>query len=385
MTNCVDQKFLFVVDSLRIGGIERNVLDQVYFLSDIGRPGTIILLGSESMISNANFLEAESDLIKEKQIDIRFAKGNRIQQLRCIWTILREEHPDLIIDYSVIGTLLSQIAQLLTTKKIPVHCVIQQFPSLSAPGQRLKRFIYSQFATKLFINSINYSHDWNRLTNSNFLNKIIFSKKTEIVRNGVYLHRLNGVDTFTKREIGNCPRFIFLGRLKDWKGVNNLEVIDMAMNSACEFLIITPDFRKDSVEKLKQHFGHRITFSFGKSLLDYVPEMRDIHIYPVDYGSSIPFVESVSTNCLEMAILGVPSLVTKGGTKNWPELEKAKLVQEVDWRDLRSIKAGVQRCSKLTVETYTFRAAVQAIDIHNNLKLHCTFTHQKDLGRSLTG
>jgi hypothetical protein len=147
--------------------------------------------------------------------------------------------------------------------------------------------------------------------------------------------------------------------------------------------VVAPDIRDEIVADLKSKFGQRVLFSFGKSLSSYVPEGRDIHIYPVDYGTTIPFVESVSTNCLEMALLGVPSLVTRYGTKNWPELVEAKIIHEIDWSDLESIRNGVKNCYALSVDKSKFQMAVSAIDINNNLKLHLEFSKMRSFGREL--
>lgn len=372
-------KILFIADSLRIGGIERNALDQLYLLSDLGNPGVVVLLRPESMRHNANFLQAERDLIQEKQIELKFIEGKGIRRLYAFIRIIKQEKPNLIIDYSVLGTVLSRITSLFLLSDVSVHCVIQQFPGLSAPRQRFKRFLYSQFAHKLFINSVNYSLDWNRLKASSLLGRLLFSKKTNIIRNGVYLPRLNVVDNFPPRSPVSSPRFVYLGRLKDWKGINNLEVIDRALNSQCEFYVVAPDVQEEIVRNLKSIFGRRVSFSFGKSLSAYMPDARDIHIYPVDYGTSIPFVESVSTNCLEMALLGVPSLVTSGGTRNWPELVEAKVIHEVDWSDLESIRNGVRNCLTLSVDKSKFRTAVSAIDVQNNLELHLAFRNLGNL------
>lgn len=376
-------KILLIVDSLRIGGIERNALDQLYLLSDFGNHGVIVLLRPKDMKNNANFLEAEKNLINEKDIEIRYLEGKLLQRIIEFARIQRQVKPDLIIDYSLLGTVLARIATVVSCASTTIHCVVQQFPGLSAPRQRMKRFIYSQFANKIFINSFNYSLDWNRLRNSSSLGRILFSKKTQIIRNGVYLPRLNVVDNFTSRSAGSVPRFVYLGRLKEWKGIKNFEEIDRAVNSQCEFYVVAPDVREDIVARLKGIFGQRISFSFGKSLSAYSPEGRDIHVYPVDYGSSIPFVESVSTNCLEMALLGVPSLVTKYGTKNWPELVEAGVIHEVDWSDIDSVRNGVKSCYITSVEKSKFQAAVRAIDIQNNLKLHVKFSKESDFGRKL--
>lgn len=143
-------KILFIADSLRIGGIERNTLDQLYLLSDLGNPGVVVLLRPESMRHNANFLQAERDLIQEKQIELKFIEGKGIRRLCTFIKIIKQEKPRLIIDYSVLGTVLARITSLFLLSDVSVHCVIQQFPGCLRHASALRDF----FTPNLLINSL---------------------------------------------------------------------------------------------------------------------------------------------------------------------------------------------------------------------------------------
>jgi hypothetical protein len=57
----------------------------------------------------------------------------------------------------------------------------------------------------------------------------------------------------------------------------------------------------------------------SKSFRDYKPSYGDVHLYPANYGTSAKFIESISINCLEMASVGIPSFITRGGLLTWPE------------------------------------------------------------------
>ena len=71
----------------------------------------------------------------------------------------------------------------------------------------------------------------------------------------------------------------------------------------------------------------------GKSFRDYEPSFGDVHLYPANYGDSARFIESISINCLEMASVGIPSFISKGGLLTWPEFLHNPLFIEVDWLD----------------------------------------------------
>ena len=366
-------KFLLITDTLRIGGIERNTLDQAYRMSDRGDTAVILVLNYSGTFDNINFITIENDMIKDKKLDIRYSNNGIINQISCMINILKQEDFNIVIDYTLSGTLKIRFASLLANKRVVIHTVVQQLTSLSTVKQRYKRFFYAQFATRLFMNSVNYGHDWDYYKNLNLFSKLIFRKKYNVIRNGVYLPRLKvsygGINTKNSGDL----RLIFLGRLKVWKGLNNFIKIDKALNNKVHFLVLASERDEEVVNNLKSEFGNRIEFIFGTTLSSFIPEIRDIHFYPVDYGSSSPAIESVSTNCLEMALLGVPSVVTYGGASNWTELRSAGLVCEIDWENPESIILGIKDCKQINVASNEFTKIVNAIDIERNLIEHLNY------------
>ena len=366
-------KVLILIETLRIGGIERNALDQAYQLSDRNEPGIILVFNKLDTYKSANFISAEKKLILEKKLDIRFCELGLIRQIRVIRKIIKTEDVDLIIDYTLSGNIKVRAASALTRKKVVLHCVVQQLASLSAPIQRYKRMAYAQFANKLFMNSVNYGTDWSYYINKNLITKFLFKKNFEIIRNGVYLPRLHVKSGDLGVGTPEVARFVFLGRLKLWKGINKFKNIDSALGGRVKFLVIASDKDDGVVERLTDLFGARIKFIFGKTLADFTPLPGDINIYPVDYGPNAPAIEAVSTNCLEMALLGIPSIVTIGGTNNWPEIRTVGLVQEVDWEKTSSILDGVARCRELSIPDSNFKNISNKIDIESNLKAHQSY------------
>ena len=158
-------KFLLITETLRIGGIERNTLDQAYRLSDRGDTVIILVLNYSATFDNVNFITVENDLINDKKLDIRYSDKGIIDQMSCMINVLKQEDFHIVIDYTLSGTLKIRFASLLAKKRVVIHTVVQQLTSLSTVKQRYKRFFYAQFATRLFMNSVNYAQDWDYYRN----------------------------------------------------------------------------------------------------------------------------------------------------------------------------------------------------------------------------
>lgn len=363
-------KIILLVDSLRVGGIERNTLDQAYKLRDNNEGVLILVLNKSGTFENVNFVDLEKDIIRSKKVEIQFCSPGFLGQLKTLVSIINSENIDFVIDNTLSGTMKLRFLFLVFKKKIVINTVVQQLASLSSPIQRYKRMFYAQFSNNLIINSINYGIDWNFHKNKNFISKFLFSKKFQIIRNGVYLPRIPIRGIYLEGTRTNRVRLVFLGRLKSWKGIGRLKSIDKMTNSLLTFLIITSDYDEALVKEFREIFNGRVEFMFGKTLRDYSPQIGDVHIYPVDYGIGISAIESVSTNCLEMALLGIPSIVTKGGTNNWPELRNIGIVVEVEWEDKNQIFDALDSCNNFTLNTNQFKEISNLIDIQNNLLAH---------------
>lgn len=376
MNTQVPPSLLILVDNLRIGGIERNALDQMYQLSDDSTVSKIVVMNRFETVNNPNFLSAEAKLVQSKGIDVLYAPKSRLKQLVFFKLLISNQKLTLIIDNTLSATPLVRISCLLARKRVPIHCVIQQFPSLSPRIQLFKRMLSCQFSSRLFFNSVNYGNEWESYK-KNLVYRLFFRKSYKIIRNGVYLSRINLAKSVESKHNQAVPRFIFLGRLKGWKGLENLRNVDRALNQKCRFLVIAPAPDERFVNNLVAEFGSRIEFIFGKSLIDFVPSDSDLHIYPVDYGKQSDFVESVSTNCLEMALLGVVSVVTVGGTGNWPELKELGLVVEVNWENPDSIRSAVSTARRINVNHDQMDRVRAQINIANNLSQHLLISSKK--------
>lgn len=368
---------LILVDNLRVGGIQRQVLDQMYLMSDLKIKSTLLVFDRVSTLKHSNFFKIESQLIEDKNLKIVFSTSKLRDQISIIKRLIVKDEITLILDYTLSGSLKATIAQIFSIQKIPVHCIVQQLASLSDSKQRYKRMFMAQFSTHLFANSVNYKKDWVKYISKNLLTKILLSKKLSIIRNGIYLPRLSSskfMDNSSALDKKSIVRIVFLGRLRAWKGLDNLSKIDQILKNNSNFLIITPEVEPQAVQLLEKKFGSRIEFMFGKTPTDYKPMRGDIHIYAVDYGDKFEIIESVSTNCLEMAYLGVPSLITKDGGDNWPELKANSLIFEVDWGNSESIMSGVNSAINSYAVKRDWQQIIKAINVGESLQMHTEFS-----------
>jgi hypothetical protein len=92
-----------------------------------------------------------------------------------------------------------------------------------------------------------------------------------------------------------------------------------------------------------------------------------VHLYPANYGPGARFVESVSLNCLELACLGVPTVLTKGGLGTWPDLSELSIFFETDWEDSGLVANQILAVSKKTYSKSEIEKMAGYIDIQNQI------------------
>ena len=84
-------KYLIIVESLRIGGIERLALDEFYFLKKNNYNVSLIVLSAKPTNENGTFLEGDKDLISEFSSSIFYVPGSRIEKLKYIERVIFQE------------------------------------------------------------------------------------------------------------------------------------------------------------------------------------------------------------------------------------------------------------------------------------------------------
>ena len=359
-------KIFIICESLRIGGIERLTLDQSYQLNTMGIENEILLIGKVANSYTPTFTENEFELILKKAVRITKIPGRRINQANKIRKILNREQDVLIISHSLRGTVLVWLIRLFTRQDFRIFTTIHQLSSLSAPVQRLKRYFYSQFTDRLFFFSVAAMSDW--INNQNFFVRAIANrKKLTLLRNGVFLPRILDSNLIIMSNQNERNRLIFIGRLTAWKGLDTfLKLSKIDLLNKYDFLLITPTDPIELFSEFDDQLLSRFHFEIGKSISQVKFKLGDIHVYPANYGSENMFIEGISINVLEMACLGIPSLITIGGSKTWPDLLELGIVREVDWRNLSEVTESIMKLSSMRGFN-RFKECLELVDIRNNI------------------
>ena len=364
------QKIIIVVQNLKIGGFQRIALDEAYGFSAKKIDTTLVLLEDTESDSFNSFVKSESDLISKYNLVIKSASGSRFNQFLFFRSMLRSlGGATQVISHSLRATVIIWFAKFVSRNDIRVHTVIHQLPSLSAPVQRFKRFIYSLFSDKLYTFSIAAKNDWDNKIQSNLLLKSVFQKKPIILlRNGVFLERLP-VKSYGHLADGTLNiRLIFLGRPTKWKGVDTvLELLKTKRLISATAIFYFPYENSQLMSNIPTQIQDRITVYFGKTIRDYSPRIGDVHVYPVNYGNRGEFIESISINCLEMMALGIPSCVTKGGLDTWPELSKNSMITEVIWSNLDQTAEKIFETHMRVHENSDFISARRIVSIDGHI------------------
>ena len=356
---------LIIVDNLLIGGIQRLALDQAYKISESKNTCTILVLNKKTTFKKGTFLFSEAHILNQKKIKVQYVPGSRIMQAIQIIKLFRSETYDKVIAHSLRGGLIAFVCRPLTFRKFSISTTIHQLPSFSKKTQRLKRMFYSQFTDRLFIFSSAALNNWNSERNKSFLARVLTIRRApELCRNGVYLPRLVNRQSRT-RSSRKPTRLIFIGRLTEWKGFNYfLDLIKLEELIALDILIIVPTDPSTYLKNLPEKIRKKVKFTIGKSVSEIKFKSGDIHIYPVINSSG--YVESISINVLEMASLGIPSLVTMNGSDTWPELIRKRLVIEVDWSNLKAVSKVISKL-KLKDSSDQLLKTRKILDVENNL------------------
>lgn len=366
------EKVFLLVDNMRIGGFQRLALDQAYGLSEAGYLVTIFVMDELPGVETPNFIGVENDLICRLRIRFVSLGNSRLIQLVNLLRLTSDfRGAKMILSHSLRATFFLFITASSRLRFLRVITTIHQLPTLSAPRQRLQRFIYAQFTWKLFAYSNAVVADWNSRfeKNHSFISRFSF-KKISVLRNGIYLKRLptekSDFDPSTK------PRLIFLGRNTSWKGVSTfLEIASQPSLNDFDILFMVPKLEDIKLSGLNHDLLDRIEILAGKTLSSYKPRRGDVHLYPANYGNGARFIESVSLNCLELACVGTPTLLTKGGLETWPDLVGYRIFHETDWQDYLKVSKQISEISSINLTEETVQALASRIDISHQIdQLH---------------
>lgn len=358
-----------VVQNLKIGGFQRVALDEAYAFSSKGFRVVLVVLEQLEKDYAKSFYIREIDLIEKFEIQLSVVSGNRRQQLISFRSLIRNsDFNQYYISHNLRASVLIRLASIISARKVQIYTVIHQIPSLSDRIQRFKRFLYARSSNKLFIFSAAAFEDWNKRINSNrFLKMLYRSKNIELLRNGVFFGRINIEPTFVTASQTRELRMIFIGRPTFWKGIGTVLALAKTEQLSNSKVVLYLPYANDSLfQNLPDSLTSRLEIVIGKTFKDYVPRLGDVHLYPADYGSS-EFVESISINCLEMAAVGVPSCVTKGGLATWPEFSNNEIVKEIEWVNLSEAAQIILNCSQIQFSDLELEKVRDFISIKNHI------------------
>lgn len=358
-----------VVQNLKIGGFQRVALDEAYAFSSKGFRVVLVVLEQSEKDYAKSFYIREIDLIEKFEIQLSVVSGNRRQQLISFRSLIRNsDFNQYYISHNLRASVLIRLASIISARKVQIYTVIHQIPSLSDRIQRFKRFLYARSSNKLFIFSAAALEDWNKRINSNrFLKMLYRSKNIELLRNGVFFGRINIEPTFVTASQTRELRMIFIGRPTFWKGIGTVLALAKTEQLSNSKVVLYLPYANDSLfQNLPDSLTSRLEIVIGKTFKDYVPRLGDVHLYPADYGSS-EFVESISINCLEMASVGVPSCVTKGGLATWPEFSNNEIVKEIEWVNLSEAAQIILNCSQIQFSDLELEKVRDFISIKNHI------------------
>jgi glycosyltransferase involved in cell wall biosynthesis len=376
---------ILILDNLRIGGFQRLALDQAYGLAERGYKTRIFLLDDVPSGSVPSFLSSESALISKFGIEIQTLGKSRSAQLRRLLRISRRAEPkSLVLCHSLRATFLLFFVNLGFGQRLRVISTIHQLPTLSDTRQRFIRFIYSQFSWRLLAYSTAVKADWDtRVQHNYFFKNFIARKKIEVLRNGIYLNRLPEVQSFPNNQ--SRPRLIYLGRNTSWKGVSTfIEISRLPKLSGFDVMIMVPSQEDIDISSIDSSNLARYSIVAGKTIASYQPRQGDVHLYPATYGVAAKYIESVSLNCLELACLGVPTLLTKNGLGTWPDLLEFKIFHETDWENIGEIADQILNISSLRFTPEILDSLVQKIDIQNQLESLIHLSNFGELQKSIS-
>ena len=342
---------IFIVENMRIGGIQRLVLDECYQLIELGYKPTIISLSPQ--LIDDSMLEIDSEFPFVDQISVTYLETNKLLQLRYFCNLIRSNpRGKLVTSHSASAAPLLRIASIIHGKRINLILYIHQLVTLSDTKQKLKRFVYSLFTTEIAFSSNQFLLDWRAELDKNKIYRAFSSKKMSFDRMGVYLPRLEwGKQKGKEICDARVPHLIFMSRISTWKGSKDFTEIcrrnlDEDLHAVA---FVSPNNRMELFDpnEFNSKSSHVV---YGRGLTNTLLDPMSIHIYPSNYGPKVRFPQSIGMNVLEMVACGIPNLISEEGFESWPEFRDAQLVQVVNWDSTVEVDKAIKRALNLSIQ-----------------------------------
>jgi glycosyltransferase involved in cell wall biosynthesis len=368
--NLGGRSFVIVAENLRIGGVQRLLIDESYqFLAWDSNPQIVSLAPK---MPGDHLPDLDEEFKPSKKLNITYLSANKARQISYFYKLMRKkESSRVFITHSTTGAALLRISAILALKRIIIILQIHQLITLSDKRQQSKRILYSMCANYVLFSSNQFLLEWKLLINKKKYSKLIYRKRLKFDRMGVYLPRLSSSD-FEKKQLckTDVPHLIFLSRVTSWKGFEKFKSLTIQYSSSeIHTLAMTAsNYRKDifDPDDFNTDQSHVI---FNSSVTSLQLNVGSVHLYPSDYGPNIKHPQSIGMNVLEMISQGIPSLISKEGFESWPELQETELVKVVDWNNTEEVLSTIESSRKLSSQRRReeFEKLSEAISIEN----HC--------------
>jgi len=368
--NLGGRSFVIVAENLRIGGVQRLLIDESYqFLAWDSNPQIVSLAPK---MPGDHLPDLDEEFKPSKKLNLTYLSANKARQINYFYKLMRrKESPRVFITHSTTGAALLRVSSILALKRIIIILQIHQLITLSDKRQQSKRILYSMCANYVLFSSNQFLLEWKLLINKKKYSKLIYRKRLKFDRMGVYLPRLSSSD-FEKKQLckTDVPHLIFLSRVTSWKGFEKFKSLTIQYSSSeIHTLAMTAsNYRKDifNPDEFNTDQSHVI---FNSSVTSLQLNLGSVHLYPSDYGPNIMHPQSIGMNVLEMISQGIPSLISKEGFESWPELQDSELVKVVDWNNSEEVLKTIESSRKLSSQRRReeFEKLSDSISIEN----HC--------------
>jgi glycosyltransferase involved in cell wall biosynthesis len=368
--NLGGRSFVIVAENLRIGGVQRLLIDESYqFLAWDSNPQIVSLAPK---MPGDHLPDLDEEFKPSKKLNLTYLSANKARQINYFYKLMRrKESPRVFITHSTTGAALLRVSSILALKRIIIILQIHQLITLSDKRQQSKRILYSMCANYVLFSSNQFLLEWKLLINKKKYSKLIYRKRLKFDRMGVYLPRLSSSD-FEKKQLckTDVPHLIFLSRVTSWKGFEKFKSLTIQYSSSeIHTLAMTAsNYRKDifNPDEFNTDQSHVI---FNSSVASLQLNLGSVHLYPSDYGPNIMHPQSIGMNVLEMISQGIPSLISKEGFESWPELQDSELVKVVDWNNSEEVLKTIESSRKLSSQRRReeFEKLSDSISIEN----HC--------------
>jgi glycosyltransferase involved in cell wall biosynthesis len=335
------------VDDLRVGGIQRLVMDEAYALSGEGYIVQIITFGSER--ENDSIIQVDgmtTEKLFEKSILVFNFPSKKIAKLKALRLLIINSKIKSIICHSPSASFWFRFASITCFRRIDISLWIHQVLTLSDRVQAMKRVILSATANKIFFSAVQFKLEWEANLVDKVVSKVRVKQYRAVDRLGIYLPRvLQNAGGITCDP--NILHLIYASRLTPWKGMDEfIKIIERnSENHSVKLTVNLNDDLPSSREKVKPEKDHVLLCKSPNALVDL---KKSVHLYPTHYGDKVKYPQSIGLNVMEFAVLGIPSLISHEIVTTYPEILDSILVRSVDWRDEKLVDYLIFTLANLT-------------------------------------